>query len=173
MMEEQKGKMMEEQLCAPPKLDAIVRVIISINPITASQAVKEPNGKAFCSLVGQVMKATRGRANPDLVVKMMKEELANCDEFDTNKLDAPTLRLIQTIRYLIGIAERGEGRKVRDDETAEEIVLGYVKRIERELAEAQAEIQEQARLLGISGSTEAKLLAEISRLQSSTTTKPS
>lgn len=40
------------------------------------------------------------------------------------------LRLIDTVKYLIGIAERGEGRSIRDDETAEQFVLGYVKRLE-------------------------------------------
>ena len=45
------------------------------------------------------------------------------------------LRLIDTIKYLVGIAERGEGRKARDDELPEQFVLGYVKRLEAALAE--------------------------------------
>lgn len=44
------------------------------------------------------------------------------------------LRLIETVKYLIGIAERGEGRTIRDDETAEQFVLGYVKRLETTIA---------------------------------------
>ena len=45
------------------------------------------------------------------------------------------LRLIDTIKYLVGIAERGEGRKARDDELPEQFVLGYVKRLEEAIAE--------------------------------------
>lgn len=39
-------------------------------------------------------------------------------------------RVLTTLRYLIGIAERGEGRPMAEDETAELFVLGYVKRLE-------------------------------------------
>lgn len=55
------------------------------------------------------------------------------------------LRLIETINYLVGIAERGEGRTIRDDETPEMFVLGYVKKVESALdalwlwTEAEAE----------------------------------
>lgn len=40
------------------------------------------------------------------------------------------LRLIETVKYLGGIAEKGEGRQQREDETTEQFVLGYVKRLE-------------------------------------------
>lgn len=53
-----------------------------------------------------------------------------------------TLRLLGTIKYLIGIAERGEGREIRGDETAEKFVLGYVKKIEAENAVLREEIRE-------------------------------
>ena len=59
----------------------------------------------------------------------LRQQLA---ESDTN-----TMRLIETIKYLVGIAERGEGREQLDDETVEQFVLGYVKRIEKQLAECQ------------------------------------
>lgn len=49
------------------------------------------------------------------------------------------LRLIETVKYMIGIAERGEGRKIRDNETAEQFVLGYVKRLENALRMAADE----------------------------------
>lgn len=39
-------------------------------------------------------------------------------------------RLLKSVRYMQGIAERGEGRPMRDDETVEDFVLGYVKRLE-------------------------------------------
>ena len=41
-----------------------------------------------------------------------------------------TLRLIATVQYLRGIAERGTGRLCDDNETTEQFVLGYVKELE-------------------------------------------
>lgn len=59
-------------------------------------------------------------------------------------VDAATmLRLIKTIKYLVGIAERGEGRKIADDETPEQFVLGYVKRLEQTNQDASAELREK------------------------------
>jgi hypothetical protein len=55
--------------------------------------------------------------------------------------DTATLRLIETIKYLVGIAERGEGRKQLDGETVETFVLGYVKRIEQQLGECKAKLE--------------------------------
>jgi hypothetical protein len=43
------------------------------------------------------------------------------------------LKLTKTVRYLVGIAEVGEGRPMLDDETAEQFVLRYVQRLEQEL----------------------------------------
>lgn len=39
-------------------------------------------------------------------------------------------QVIKTMRYIQGIAERGQGRPMRDDETLESFVLGYVKQLE-------------------------------------------
>jgi len=39
-------------------------------------------------------------------------------------------RVIKTLRYIQGIAERGFGRVMREDETIEQFVLGYVKQLE-------------------------------------------
>ena len=39
-------------------------------------------------------------------------------------------RVIKTLRYIQGIAERGFGRAMREDETIEQFVLGYVKQLE-------------------------------------------
>ena len=64
--------------------------------------------------------------------------------------DKSTLRLLETIKYLVGIAERGEGRKQLDGETVEQFVLGYVKRIEQQLAECQAQNAKLAeRVVGV------------------------
>ena len=48
------------------------------------------------------------------------------------------LRLVETVKYLRGIAKRGEGREMRDDETVEGFVLGYVQRLERTLRRCTA-----------------------------------
>lgn len=40
-------------------------------------------------------------------------------------------RVLKTLQYVIGIAERGAGRKMREDETVETFVLSYVRRLER------------------------------------------
>ena len=47
-------------------------------------------------------------------------------------------RVMRTLHYLIGIAERGEGRTMRDDETAEAFVLAYVQKLEAVAAAAPA-----------------------------------
>ena len=66
-------------------------------------------------------------------IESLRQQLAESDK--------STLRLLETIKYLAGIAERGEGRKQLDGETVERFVLGYVKRIEQQLAECQAKVQ--------------------------------
>lgn len=48
--------------------------------------------------------------------------------------DEEVLKLLSAVKYIIGIAERGEGRAMREDESAESFVLGYVKRLEAKLA---------------------------------------
>jgi hypothetical protein len=50
---------------------------------------------------------------------------------EDKELAAGVLRLTGTIRYLVGIAERGEGRSIRHDETVESFVLHYVQRLEQ------------------------------------------
>ena len=57
-------------------IEAAVDAAIAANP----KAVEEYKGgkkKAICALVGQVMKATRGKANPQMVNKMLAEKLAD------------------------------------------------------------------------------------------------
>jgi hypothetical protein len=48
------------------------------------------------------------------------------------------LRLIETIKYLQGIAVRGSGIDQSDDQTVEQFVLSYVKGLEQQLAAALA-----------------------------------
>lgn len=59
------------------------------------------------------------------------------------------MRLIDTVKYLRGIAERGEGRAMRDDETVEQFVLGYVKRLEQPAAEPVAWMYDVYNELGV------------------------
>ena len=44
--------------------------------------------------------------------------------------DEEVMKLLSAVKYIIGIAERGEGRAMREDESVESFVLGYVKRLE-------------------------------------------
>jgi aspartyl-tRNA(Asn)/glutamyl-tRNA(Gln) amidotransferase subunit B len=56
-------------------LEAIVAEVLAANPkqVEDYRAGKE---KAFNSLVGQVMKATKGKANPAQVNELLKKKLA-------------------------------------------------------------------------------------------------
>ena len=64
-----------EQITDPEKLAAVAREIIAAN---AKQVEQYRKGKAATLgwFVGQVMKATRGQANPQLVQEVLKKELA-------------------------------------------------------------------------------------------------
>ena len=55
-----------------------------------------------------------------------------------------TLRLLETIKYLVGIAERGTGTIWSESTTAEQFVLGYVKRLETRIAELEQDLQTTA-----------------------------
>lgn len=83
----------------------------------------------FCHAVTDWQGEPNSRAKDDAI--------AICEAALAEPEDEPStvLRLIDTIKYLVGIAERGEGRKARDDELPEQFVLGYVKRLEAALAE--------------------------------------
>ena len=58
-------------------------------------------------------------------------------------------RVIRTLRYIEGIAARGEGRPMREDETLEQFILGYVQKLEAGQPAALAEpVQEFASIPG-------------------------
>jgi hypothetical protein len=61
---------------------------------------------------------------------------------ENEQLAEGVLRLVKTVRYLVGIAERGEGRPMLDDETAEAFVLRYVQRLEKALDDKRRELAE-------------------------------
>ena len=48
-------------------------------------------------------------------------------------------RLTKTIKYLCGIAVKGEGREINEDETVEQFVLSYVKKCEQQIDALTAE----------------------------------
>ena len=92
----------------------------------------------FCHAVTDWQGEPNSRAKDDAI--------AICEAALAEPEDEPStvLRLIDTIKYLVGIAERGEGRKARDDELPEQFVLGYVKRLEEALAEPSEPVAEVA-----------------------------
>src|SRR5690625_337685 len=63
-----------EQLSDTDELGAIVDQVIAENE-AAAQQVREGNSKAIGALVGGVMKATQGKANPQLVNQLIVERL--------------------------------------------------------------------------------------------------
>jgi aspartyl-tRNA(Asn)/glutamyl-tRNA(Gln) amidotransferase subunit B len=63
-----------EQINDPEKIAAIVRDIMAANPKQVEQYRKGKTA-TFGWFVGQVMKATRGQANPQLVQEVLKKEL--------------------------------------------------------------------------------------------------
>jgi aspartyl-tRNA(Asn)/glutamyl-tRNA(Gln) amidotransferase subunit B len=64
-----------EQITDPEKLAAIVREIIAANPKQTEQ-YRAGKTAAIGWFVGQVMKATRGQAQPQLVQEVLKKELS-------------------------------------------------------------------------------------------------
>ena len=52
-------------------------------------------------------------------------------------------RVLETVKYLSGIAERGEGRKIGESETVEQFVLGYVQKLETEAVRRCEDFQEK------------------------------
>ena len=55
-------------------LEAIIDEVIAANPANVEQ-YKAGKDKAFNALVGQVMKASKGKANPQQVNELLKEKL--------------------------------------------------------------------------------------------------
>jgi aspartyl-tRNA(Asn)/glutamyl-tRNA(Gln) amidotransferase subunit B len=64
-----------EQINDPERIGDIVREIMAANPKQVEQYRKGKTA-TFGWFVGQVMKATRGQANPQLVQEVLKKELA-------------------------------------------------------------------------------------------------
>ena len=56
-------------------LEAIIDEVIAANPGNVEQ-YKAGKDKAFNALVGQVMKASKGKANPQQVNELLKSKLA-------------------------------------------------------------------------------------------------
>jgi aspartyl-tRNA(Asn)/glutamyl-tRNA(Gln) amidotransferase subunit B len=64
-----------EQITDPDKLAAIIREVIAANPKQAEQ-YRQGKTATLGWFVGQVMKATRGQAQPQLVQEILKKELS-------------------------------------------------------------------------------------------------
>jgi len=56
-------------------LEKIIAEVIAANPDNVAQ-VRAGKDKAFNALVGQVMKASKGKANPQQVNELLKAKLA-------------------------------------------------------------------------------------------------
>ena len=63
-----------EQITDTGKIEAMVDRIISDNPDQAAE-VRGGNDKAIGWFVGQVMKATKGQANPGVVNELLRKKL--------------------------------------------------------------------------------------------------
>jgi aspartyl-tRNA(Asn)/glutamyl-tRNA(Gln) amidotransferase subunit B len=63
-----------KQITDTGAIEAAVDQVISENPEQASE-VSQGNGKAIGWFVGQVMQKTQGKANPQVVNKMLREKL--------------------------------------------------------------------------------------------------
>lgn len=75
--------------------------------------------------------ALNRRAAADLLEMEGRLIKAATPLFADAELAQGVLTLTKTVRYLVGIAERGEGRAMGGDETAEQFVLRYVQRLEK------------------------------------------
>ena len=73
--------------------------------------------------------------------KPLEDQLAAAQE-EIKASSKDSLRLLESVKYLRGIAEHGEERQQREDETVEQFVLGYVKKLEDQLAKAEQRVAE-------------------------------
>ena len=64
----------QAQISDAGELGAVVRQVLDANPGVVDD-YRSGKEKAMTFLVGQVMKATRGQANPQLVNKLIKEQV--------------------------------------------------------------------------------------------------
>ena len=64
------------QISDTSELDAMVATVIADNP-DAIEKIKGGNDKPIKFLMGQVMKATRGKANPQMVEDLLKKQIAD------------------------------------------------------------------------------------------------
>ena len=79
--------------------------------------------------------------NPTLALEYAKETIAELHT-ENESYAKDILRLLETIKYMRGIAERGTGKEMPEDIPVESFVLGYVKSIEAENAKLKAELAE-------------------------------
>jgi len=67
----------------------------------------------------------------DLAREAEREALSS--KWKNDEWAKDVLRLTETIKYLCGIAVKGEGREINEDETVEQFVLSYVKKCEQQI----------------------------------------
>jgi hypothetical protein len=112
---------------------ATVRSLIDrIEQLEAALSAQSATTLTDEQIWGTWNKATtnRSHATSNDIVRFARGVIAQSSNHADDELIKDVDRLLKTIRYLTGIAERGEGRAMREDETVEQFVLAYVKRLE-------------------------------------------
>jgi hypothetical protein len=116
------------------------------NPITGKRI--EPHVEQEIQVEQAISEAEQAESITDCMMNLVDRLGSECKEVDPKAwkhllIYAPKAeqepiwsidecaKVIKTLKYIQGIAERGEGRPMRDNETLEEFVLGYVKRLEQ------------------------------------------
>mgnify|MGYP001580661696 CR=1 FL=1 len=66
---------LDEQIESHDALEAIVKQIVAENPANVEK-FKSGNDRIFAFFVGQAMKATQGRANPNILAELFKKHLS-------------------------------------------------------------------------------------------------
>jgi hypothetical protein len=120
-----------------PKVGDEFEVSAGWNCVTATYRIASKDGDDF---EVECISHPQNDSAPVQPVKPSQQADASLEPVATDLMDM--LRLIGTIKYLRGIAERGLGREIREDETIEQFVLGYVKQLEAAIRATRA--QEQA-----------------------------
>lgn len=76
-------------------------------------------------------------------IEALEAELAKEQE-KVKELAKDLSRVLGTVKYLRGIAERGSGDRCPEDMTVEKFVLGYVKKLEQHIRNQNEQLEQQA-----------------------------
>jgi len=68
------------------------------------------------------------------------EQAREADRLELGVISTETLRYAESLKYIGGIVERGEKRKLREDEPIEDAIREYVKKLEAEVERLQDDL---------------------------------